>query len=199
MISTPEAGFLPSESTSEESPVRFVVLARYGRVPQVARFHCSEWKPERGDSIVVKTERGEELASTLLTQPTLPRQGQDSGEDEDLTGEVVRRATDEDLLAIAELQLQADDVYLKWQQLASEKKLQLEIIDAEYTLSRRLVLYVLNGRGAETTRLALLAAASGYGVINVQPVSAEGIVIETEKSESGGCSSGSCGCSTKKS
>jgi len=197
MISTPEAEFLPSESASETSSARFVVLARYGRVPQVARFLCSDWKPERGDSIVVTTERGEELASTLLTQPQMPRPGQDSGEDDDLTGEVVRKATDEDLISIAELQSLADDVYLKWQQLASEKKLQLEIIDAEYTLSRRLVLYVLNGRGAETTRLALLAAASGYGVINVQPVSAEGIVIETEKS--GGCSSGSCGCSTKKS
>jgi hypothetical protein len=197
MISMPKTEVLPSEPTSENSSVRFVVLARYGRVPQVARFLCTEWKPERGDAIVVKTERGEELASTLLTQPGPPPRGQDSGDDDDLTGEVVRKATDEDLLSTAELQTQADDVYLKWQQLASEKKLQLEIIDAEYTLSRRLVLYVLNGRGAETTRLALLAAASGYGVINVQPVSAEGIVIETEKS--GGCSSGSCGCSTKKS
>jgi hypothetical protein len=197
MISTADAALQPSESRSDNSPDRYVVLARYGRVPQVARFLCSEWRPERGELIVVKTERGEELASALLTQLSQPRRGEDSVEDDDLTGEVVRRATDEDLRSSTELQTQADDVYLKWRQLASERKLQLEIIDAEYTLSRRLVLYVLNGRGAETTRLALLAAASGYGVINVQPVSAEGIVIEPEKS--GGCSSGSCGCSTKKS
>ena len=65
--------------------------------------------------------------------------------------------------------------------------MQLELIDIERTLDDRLVLYVLNDRSAETTRLALLAAAGGFGVIHVQPVSAEGVV---QTGGGGGC--GSC-------
>ena len=74
-----------------------------------------------------------------------------------------------------------------WTTRVEKWKMQLELIDIERTLDDRLILYVLNDRSAETTRLALLAAAGGFGVIHVQPVSAEGVV---QASGGGGC--GSC-------
>ena len=65
--------------------------------------------------------------------------------------------------------------------------------DLEWTLDRqKLVLYVLGGRGPDTTRLALQAAAAGLSVIEVQPVSAEGVV--PLPAAGGGCGSGGCGC-----
>ena len=70
----------------------------------------------------------------------------------------------------------------------------MELLDLEWTLDRgKLVVYVLGGRGPDTTRLALLAAASGQASIEVQPVSTEGLV-PLERS-GGGCGSGGCGCS----
>jgi hypothetical protein len=54
----------------------------------------------------------------------------------------------------------------------------------------KLVLYVLNDRGPDCTKLALQAAAAGLGVIEVQPVGAEGLMtLETGN----GCGSGGCG------
>ena len=82
----------------------------------------------------------------------------------------------------------AEDSFTEWLVRAEKWKLQLELIDIERTLDDRLILYVLNDRSAEATRMALLAAAGGFGVIHVQPVSAEGIV---QASGGGGC--GSCG------
>ncbi|MCA9058814.1 MAG: hypothetical protein KDA85_09950, partial [Planctomycetaceae bacterium] len=71
--------------------------------------------------------------------------------------------------------------------------LQLQLIDLEWTLDRsRIVLYVLNDRGAETTRLALLAAAAGLGIIHVQSVSADGVIQQSSGCGSGGCGSGGC-------
>ena len=56
-----------------------------------------------------------------------------------------------------------------------EWKLRLELIDLEWTLDKsKLILYVLNERGPECTKLALQAAAAGLGIVEVQPVGPEG-------------------------
>ncbi|MFN8705965.1 MAG: hypothetical protein ACK50J_04745, partial [Planctomyces sp.] len=73
-----------------------------------------------------------------------------------------------------------------------EWKLELELIDLEITLDEKTVLYVLNDRNAETTRLALLAAATGRGIVIVQPVTADG-VVPLGSGGGGGCGSGGCG------
>jgi len=174
----------------EDIPVDFIVLVRYGRVPQVARFGCPRIPvlPNRGDSVVVFTERGQECGIVLHIAPrnaSLP-------EDEPgLTGTLLRLATDADLQTATRLQSECDAAFGTWLQRAGQWQLQLQLIDLERTLDQQLILYVLNDRGPETTRLALLAAAAGHGVVHVQPASADGIVPEKK---SGGC--GDCGCST---
>ena len=81
--------------------------------------------------------------------------------------------------------------FLDWQQRLADWQLQLQLTDLEWTLDQQqIILYVLNGQDAETTRLALLAAAAGLGIIHVQPVAAEGVVQATG---GGGCGSGGCG------
>jgi cell fate regulator YaaT (PSP1 superfamily) len=110
------------------------------------------------------------------------------GEPATPTGELLRLATADDLNRSTKDQRAAEDSFTDWSARAEKWKLQLELIDIERTLDDRLILYVLNDRSAETTRLALLAAAGGFGVIHVQPVTAEGVV---QASGGGGC--GTCG------
>lgn len=160
------------------------VLARYGNVPQVARFACQGFSPRRGDDVVVHTDRGLEIARVLEKI---------SGVSEDqFTGEVLRIAEADDEKLSAELRNQAENDFSGWIRRVSDWKLELELIDLEWTLDRKLLLYVLNDRGAETTRLALLVAANGLGVVVVQPVTADGLVPAA--SSGGGCGSGGGGC-----
>lgn len=176
------------DSSSAGPPIEWIVLARYGLVPQVARFGGVGPVPARDAEIVVTTERGTELAVVL--QPLTVR-GALTAAAEQLTGRMLRSLSADDRAA-AQQRRQADDQsFAAWLQRAENWKLQLQIVDLEHTLDDRLILYVLNDRGPETTRLALLAAAAGFGVVHVQPVSAEGIVPEKS---GGGC--GDCGCST---
>lgn len=160
------------------------VLARYGAVPQVARFVSAQAASPRGSQIVVKTERGEELA-TILQSVRLPQ-------DEEWTGEVLRDATPDDLQQWSLVREEAANEFSDWLSRVINWKLQLELIDLEWTLDRQRIFYVLNDRGAETTRMALLSAAGGFGIVHVQPVTAEGVVSGQQGS---GC--GSCGCSTE--
>lgn len=165
-----------------------VILARYGAVPQVARFACRATGLRRGDTVVIESDRGEELAMVLESLKATS--------DQTFTGWVLRNAEAFDLERGRDFQREAEAQFGAWLQRAATWKLQLEIIDLEWTLDRKLILYVLNDRGAETTRLALLTAANGLGIVHVQPVSAEGVVVE---SGGGGCGSGGCGsggCST---
>ncbi|HQZ68439.1 MAG TPA: hypothetical protein PLY87_25295 [Planctomycetaceae bacterium] len=171
----------------EERKPDFLILARYGRVPQVARFSAWGEKPERESTVVVFTDRGEEIATVLRTLP--PDAKTSEGEVAQPTGELLRIATADDLDGKARNEEAAEISFAEWTSRAANWKLQLELIDIERTLDDRLILYVLNDRSAETTRLALLAAAGGFGVIHVQPVSAQGVVQES--GGGGGC--GSCG------
>jgi len=176
------------DSSETVQPLDWIVLARYGLVPQVARFGGTGPAPARDTEIVVTTERGTELAVVL--QP-LPVRGALTDEAPQLTGRMLRLLSAADRAAVQQRRQADEQSFASWLQRAETWKLQLQIVDLEHTLDDRLILYVLNDRGPETTRLALLAAAAGCGVIHVQPVSAEGLVPEKS---GGGC--GDCGCST---
>ncbi len=188
--------------TDTTDPAVRLVLVRYGSVPQVARF---EWVAsatvasatvasatvdgrgageQRGRQVVVTTDRGEELGTVLEVLTESLAAGKEP------SGDVLRIAAADDLRRFDENQQRALQEFGDWQRRIDEWKLQLQLIDLEWTLDQdRVILYVLNDRGAETTRLALLAAAAGLGIVHVQPVSAEGVI----PAQSGGCGSGGCG------
>jgi len=163
------------------------VLVRYGTIPQVARYKMPEAEDagiRRGLFVVVETERGQELGEVLeILSKSL-------AEHHDASGCIIRAATSGDRELQRRRQAEAAAAFEQWEQRISEWDLELQLVDIEHTLDgSRTILYVLNNRGAETTRLALLAAAGGLGIVNVQPVTAEGVVQES----GGGCGS-SCGC-----
>ena len=147
----------PTEDTCEGVPEleerapEFLVLARYGRVPQVARFAAWGDKPERTASVVVSTDRGQELAIVLQTLPTNAKTAE--GEAATPTGEAAstcdsRRSGPQ----LQETSRPQKTVSLNGRSERRNGNSSLELIDIERTLDDRLILYVLNDRSAETTR-----------------------------------------------
>jgi cell fate regulator YaaT (PSP1 superfamily) len=185
------AGLPPRAPLLHTNEMSQILLIRYGTVPEVARFaHDLPEPPERRDPVVVNTHRGLELGTVLEAV----RQTQPQAETEEPAYRVLRRATPEDESRHAQLAREAQAEFAQWQQRIRDWKLELELLDLEWTLDRqKLVLYVLGGRSADTTKLALQAAAAGLAVVEVQPVNAEGLVPLTSGG-GGGCGSGGCGC-----
>lgn len=173
------------------------VLVRYGAIPEVSRFRSPvDVSLEWGQNVVVRSHRGEELGVLLnagRARPTPLRPTDSENNSDDELPELLRIATGEDLNLHRTLRQEAQAAFEQWQARIEEWKLELELIDIEWTLDRqKLVLYVLGGRGADSTRLALQAAAAGLSAIEVQPVSAEGAV--PLPAAGGGCGSGGGGC-----
>lgn len=166
-----------------------IVLVRYGAIPEVARFCWTPaTPPERGQLVVVSSHRGLMLGTVL-------EQAKHAGEAEVET-EVLRVATADDLRMAKELQVSCTQEYSDWLERISRWNLELQLLDLEKTLDgAKKILYVLCDRGPDSTKLALQAAAEGLGIIEVQPVDAEGLV--NIESGGGGCGSGGgdCGCS----
>lgn len=174
-----------------------VMLVRYGVVPEVGRFRCAlSERPDRGAALIVNTHRGAELGTLLqfvrdVARSDVAASGDDSPQDE--LDAVVRVATADDVDRHRELRREAEGEFDLWRRRIGEWGLELELIDLEWTLDRqKLILYVLGGRGPDTTRLALQAATLGQAVVEVQPVGAEGAVPLAQGG--GGCGSGGCGC-----
>ena len=168
------------------------VLVRYGAIPEVARFRIATPEPMSRDTfVVVQTHRGIELGRLLQD---VDDRFEQTSETEGISGElcILRIATPDDRAKHAEARSDCETQFAWWCNRIAEWKLNLELIDLEWTLDRKkLVLYVLNERGPDCTKLALQAAAAGLGIIEVQPVDAQGLVqLET----GGGCGSGGCGC-----
>ncbi len=176
-----------STAVSIKKAAAVQVLVRYGVVPRIVR--CSielvdEANVHRGTAVVVSTDRGQELGEILdVLPPAL-------SEDHESVESIERIATAEDCSLHAMRQRQSAALFNIWQGRIRDWQLEVELMDVEKTLDDQVqILYVLNDRGAETTRLALLAAAAGQGIVSVQSVASEGLA----DGSSGGCGDG-CGC-----
>ena len=173
-------------------PPKETALVRYGAIPEVARFRIATGEfLNREDWVVVQTHRGLELGR-LLQDVDDRFQRIPAEEDVASSARILRPATPDDLRRHQESRSQSESEFESWRQRIQEWKLNLELIDLEWTLDgEKLVLYVLNERGPDCTKLALQAAAAGLGIIEVQPVDANGLV---HLESSGGCGTGGCGC-----
>jgi hypothetical protein len=166
-------------------PEHCLALVRYGTVPEVAKFMIRESQvPARGERVVVRTHRGLQVGQML---------DQLRSNNEDVDFELVRIATDDDATQAERLQSRCEAEFYEWCRRLILWNLPLELVDLERTLDdEKLILYVLSDRGPATTQLALYAAAEGLGIVEVQHVSAAGLVAVPT---GGGCGSGGFGCS----
>jgi cell fate regulator YaaT (PSP1 superfamily) len=164
------------------------VLVRYGTISEVARCaNASGTALPRGARVVVQTHRGVELGTLLEDAPVPATVDPESAE-----FPILRSSSQEDEQNARSLQAECSQRFRVWNDRIAGWKLQLELVDLEWTLDKsKLILYVLNDRGAECTKLALQAAAAGFEAVEVQPVGAQGLV-PLERG-GGGCGSGGCG------
>ena len=177
-------------TTTATTDTSSIYLVRYGTVPEVARFkNDSSAAPTRGMPVVVETDRGLQLGLVLeLLKPSF-----DPAKESETEFRVLREATPLDIESARERIEECEAAYPEWAARILNWGLNLELIDLEWTLDRqKLILYVLCDRGPDTTKLALQAAASGFGVIEVQPVASTGLV--TIPKSSCGSGEGGCGC-----
>ncbi|MCG6157071.1 hypothetical protein [Rubinisphaera margarita] len=177
------------EVRSEAQLLSHEYLIRVGQIAETLRcFAETDVELNRGDQIAVQTDRGLRFASVLNRLSSEPL----AVEDDELPSRFVRRLSDDDQKRLTELREQADRDFPRWQQRIAQWKVAVELLDLEWTLDgERVMLYVLNERGPECTKLALMAAAAGLGIIEVVPVSPDGQRQPTS-SGSGGCGSGGC-------
>ncbi|MDB5339904.1 MAG: hypothetical protein JWN70_5523 [Planctomycetaceae bacterium] len=170
-------------------------LVRYGVIPEIARFWANDLDGlERDLRVVIHSPRGLEIGTLLQKIPVK------SASDTDETPpemEIVRPASASDETTDREMREECQVGYGEWWSRIRDWQLELELVDLEWTLDRqKLILYVLTGRGPDTTKLALFAATAGYASVEVQPVSKDGLV-PMPAPEGGGCGCGDGGgCST---
>ena len=162
-----------------------IALVRYGRIPEVARFGLPEGMTvQRGDRVVIESPRGP-LIGEVLEQ--LHRSPEPDAEQPDTTGPVERLAVEADVDTHRDNDSKASAAFREWAERIQDWGVDVELIDVEFTLDNRTTLYVLNGRDAEPTKLALRAVTEHLGLIDVQPVTGDGVVPP----QGGGC--GTCG------
>jgi cell fate regulator YaaT (PSP1 superfamily) len=164
-----------------------LALVRHGTIAEVSRLRTADGlHVSRGEQVVARTHRGVQLGMVLDVKST-----EDDGDEASEAG-ILRRATADDIRQQTALMQSSHDEFLAWNERIAGWGLDLQLVDIEWTLDReKLILYVLNERGPECTRLALNAAASGLGVVEVQPVNSDGPL---QLEGGGGCGSGGCGC-----
>jgi cell fate regulator YaaT (PSP1 superfamily) len=166
------------------------VLVRYGMIAEVARFtSAADVGLSRGERVIVRSHRGIEIGTLLENAPLATNGDGRTAESTELN--ILRAATADDEQMVGQLKSDCERAFDVWRRRIEEWDLRLELIDLEWTLDKsKLILYVLNDRGPESTKLALQAAAAGLGTIEVQPVGPDGPVVI---SQGGGCGSGGCG------
>ena len=176
--------------TTTEVTATDVYLVRYGAVSEVARFaNESAEIPARGVEVVVETDRGLQIGTVLERLKPHFDQNRESATEFKL----IRSATQRDQDVARQLFRECEEAFPNWCARICQWELNLELVDLERTLDQqKWILYVLCDRGPDSTKLALQAAAGGFGVVEVQPVSATGLVqIPQSSCGSGG---GGCGC-----
>lgn len=175
------------------------LLVRYGAVPEVVR--CAVLLavsgtelsvPARGDELLIETPRG--LFPATVLEQLAPRHAREAEGEDALSFTMVRPLTPADRITLTELTRSAREEFRRWSDRIRDWKLDLELLDSEWSFDRsRLVLFVLGGRGAETTRLALNAVGIGIEYLEVQPVDGNGPV--PVQAAGGSCGTGGgCGC-----
>ncbi len=171
---------------SETLPAR-LYLVRIGLYGEPLQCQAQDRQTySRRQRVVVETERGEIPAEILREMPA------DNKTEEQPHSCILRAFGPEDFDQAAALQARSADDFAEWRQRIDSWNMQLELVDLEWTLDgKRLMLYVLNERGPETTKLALRASAEGFPHIDVLPVTAEGLLAAS--ADGGGCGCGSNG------
>lgn len=143
----------------------------------------------RGDRVVVQTPRGIELGDVL--GPATLRQARLIGAQ--ASGDILRRATEDDRSIVPQLQQQADELFAASRVVAERLALPLQILDVEVLLDRRHVLVQFVG-GGEADVTKLVEALQIQDELQIRFENLAGPQVDEHDDHShGGCDKPDCG------
>lgn len=178
-------------------------LIRHGQDRQVGRFAAGALALARGQTVVIRSQRGTELGEVLaeLPPPAAPVVIAPA------SARVLRLAGADDLGRARQAESLRDEQYELCRQIFADGVWPIELIDVEPLLDGRTVLQYLGPRVDQTALRALLRERHGLDVV-LEPVGLDipdpdeaGPHDHEQEHEhagcgSGGCGSGSGGCAT---
>jgi len=117
-------------------------VVRYGSTRNIAEFSVkSPQSYTRGQGVIVRSDRGTESGEVLCTATDRTRSYLAK---QDVTGRILRIATDEDREQLDQILLAAQDEFVGCGEMICERKLQMQLVDVEHLFGgERVVFYYL--------------------------------------------------------
>ncbi len=110
---------------------------------------------ERGERVLVQTERGLQLATVVVPRRVAP--------DEDTPAQgICRVATEDDLRRAEELRRKAQEALVKCRAKVAEHKLPMRLVDAEYTFDERKLIFYFTAEARVDFRRLVKDLASTF-------------------------------------
>ncbi len=119
-----------------------VIGVRFKKVGKVYYFDPGENSYHEGDGVIVETSRGVELGRVALENKGVP-------EDKVILPlrPVIRAATEEDYACEQKNELRAKDAFRVCEKAIADHKLEMKLVDAEYTFDCSKVLFYFTAEG----------------------------------------------------
>ncbi len=136
-----------------------VVGITFKDVGKIYWFSPGPYKLEKDEKVVVETIRGLELG--YVTVP--PREVEDGVLEHELKS-VVRIASNNDIKAYNENQIKAKQAYEIAEKIIKEDKLEMKLLECEYTLDKQKIIFYYNADGRVDFRELLKQLASEFKI-----------------------------------
>ncbi len=125
-------------------PRQNVAGVRFRNAGPIEYFHAAGMRLEVGESVIVETNRGPELARVVIA----PEQVVVNELGEDNLHPILRLATEDDLVHASDLAARAEELLPEARRLAEEAGLEGRVDRAEFTLDGERLTFLVSGEGA---------------------------------------------------
>lgn len=119
-----------------------LVEVQLGEFRPVYKYDLNNTKCQRGDYVVLEVDRGSEFGKIVSNVENAC-----DGKAENTKGKVVRKATEGDLKQIENNRMKAKDAYNTCVRRIAERKLEMQIVKAEYTFDSSKIIFSFTADG----------------------------------------------------
>ena len=134
-----------------------VVGIRFKPVGKIYYFNPEQWELSVGDGVIVETTRGVEYGTVVLVDKEV-----DENEFNMPIKSILRRATEDDIHQAKENRKKAKEAFNICLEKIAENKLQMNLVDAEYTFDKSKVLFYFTADGRVDFRQLVKDLASVF-------------------------------------
>jgi cell fate regulator YaaT (PSP1 superfamily) len=133
--------------------VFYLVLVRFGKLAFRERFKTQDPHFRSGDLCIVKTERGKELGKVILPPEVMPE-----GLSPENFGELIRKATQEDLMFQEWIQTEQREKELaSWRRCLEQEKLPIKLVEIDHLFGgEKVIFYFISEAKVDFRRLVSL-------------------------------------------